>query len=38
MTTPANLFHVLRRQIHRQFRKRKYFDVAAQPYYFTNDL
>ena len=23
MTTPANLFHVLRRQIHRQFRKRK---------------
>lgn len=23
MTTPANLFHILRRQIHRQFRKRK---------------
>ena len=23
MTTPANLFHVLRRQMHRQFRKRK---------------
>lgn len=25
MTTPANLFHVLRRQMHRQFRKRKSF-------------
>lgn len=24
MTTPANLFHVLRRQMHRQFRKRKF--------------
>lgn len=24
MTTPANLFHVLRRQLHREFRKRKY--------------
>lgn len=24
MTTPANLFHVLRRQIHRDFRKRKF--------------
>lgn len=27
MTTPANLFHVLRRQIHRDYRKRKYPDV-----------
>lgn len=25
MTTPANLFHVLRRQMNRQFRKRKFF-------------
>lgn len=25
MTTPANLFHILRRQINRQFRKRKRF-------------
>jgi 2-oxoglutarate dehydrogenase E1 component len=25
MTTPANLFHILRRQMHRQFRKRKVF-------------
>jgi 2-oxoglutarate dehydrogenase E1 component len=24
MTTPANMFHVLRRQLHREFRKRKY--------------
>lgn len=24
MTTPSNLFHVLRRQMHRQFRKRKF--------------
>lgn len=24
MTTPSNMFHVLRRQIHRQFRKRMY--------------
>jgi 2-oxoglutarate dehydrogenase E1 component len=23
MTTPANLFHILRRQMNRQFRKRK---------------
>ena len=25
MTTPSNLFHILRRQMHRQFRKRKFF-------------
>jgi 2-oxoglutarate dehydrogenase complex dehydrogenase (E1) component-like enzyme len=24
MTTPANLFHALRRQMHRQFRKREF--------------
>ena len=27
MTTPANLFHVLRRQIYREFRKRKFLPV-----------
>jgi 2-oxoglutarate dehydrogenase E1 component len=29
MTTPANLFHILRRQMNRQFRKRKYHFVRA---------
>ena len=28
MTTPANLFHILRRQMNRQFRKRKYPTLA----------
>ena len=29
MTSPSNLFHILRRQINRQFRKREY-QVSAQ--------
>ncbi|KAJ5103810.1 hypothetical protein N7532_004339 [Penicillium argentinense] len=28
MTTPANLFHVLRRQLHRDFRKRAFLTIA----------
>ena len=28
-TTPANLFHILRRQMNRQFRKRKSFEFVA---------
>lgn len=31
MTTPANLFHVLRRQMNRQFRKRKYASSVDRP-------
>lgn len=27
MTTPSNLFHILRRQMHRQFRKRKFVNL-----------
>jgi hypothetical protein len=37
MTTPANLFHVLRRQMHRQFRKRKSsFMILIQIVSYTN--
>jgi len=36
-TTPANLFHILRRQIHRQFRKREFFPRRVILYLFSRE-
>lgn len=38
MTTPANLFHILRRQMHRQFRKRTRHSIHPLFVFFTDLL
>lgn len=38
MTTPANLFHVLRRQMNRQFRKRKFIGFPSRLVFFSSRI